>query len=183
MSRRRTRFGLLVICAILASANGLRADRTAQASTSPASAASAGTGLPDGPGADITARRCLTCHEADLISQQRLSESGWDRELAKMSRWGATLADDERAIVLQYLTRTFGPKPTWRPSDGVTAEGERLYRAACLSCHGEDLSAQQRLTRAGWIREIDKMVRWGAVVTDAQKAPLADFLTARWGRP
>lgn len=54
------------------------------------------------------------------------------------------------------------------------------YRSSCLGCHNEDLIKGQKLTRAQWEREVDKMVRWGAQVRADQKANLLDFLAARY---
>ena len=47
-------------------------------------------------------------------------------------------------------------------------------------CHERDLIAQQRLTRSGWAREVDKMIRWGAPVSEADKSGLVDFLAERY---
>ncbi len=60
-------------------------------------------------------------------------------------------------------------------------EGDAVFQRACLSCHGRDLVEQQRLTHGGWTREVDKMIRWGAQVPDADKDTLVRFLTARHG--
>lgn len=54
-------------------------------------------------------------------------------------------------------------------------------QSRCLSCHGDDLIQGQRLTTMGWTREVEKMVRWGARVTDAEKAPLVAYLAAHFG--
>ena len=47
--------------------------------------------------------------------------------------------------------------------------------------HGLALAAQQRLTREGWGREVDKMVRWGARVAPEERSALVEFLASRWG--
>jgi cytochrome c5 len=132
-------------------------------------------GLPDEPGADIARARCVSCHEADLIVQQRLSRTGWERSLDKMVRWGGVVEPTERAPLLDYLTRHFGPKPA--ASHAPAAEA--LYKRACLTCHESDLVDQQRLSRAGWVREVDKMIRWGAIVPDAEKDALVDYLLGK----
>lgn len=182
---RRVPSRLVAATAVAAALSWVSASGAVVAAQTPSSAGavSAGAALPPGPGSEETARRCLTCHEADLMSQQRLNEGGWDREITKMTRWGAQVPDAERPQILRYLTQSFGPRPVARTDAAAVAEGEAIYKASCVSCHADDLAAQQRLTRAAWTREIDKMVRWGARVTDAQKAPLAEYLTARWGRP
>src|SRR5205807_1870332 len=51
------------------------------------------------------------------------------------------------------------------------------YKQACLPCHGEDVIQQQKLTRAQWQREVDKMVRWGAQVKDADREGILRYLS------
>lgn len=135
--------------------------------------------LPPGPGRDIVITRCVTCHEADLITQQRLTRIGWGRELDKMIRWGAVVEADEREPMLDFLSAHFTPKPV-AAHIVATAGTEAIYKGACLTCHEDDLIEAQRLTRAGWTREVDKMIRWGAIVLDADKDALIQYLAARY---
>jgi DMSO/TMAO reductase YedYZ molybdopterin-dependent catalytic subunit len=51
---------------------------------------------------------CEVCHEEDIIRQQHLSRAQWDREITKMTGWGARLTPDERESFLSYLARTWG---------------------------------------------------------------------------
>jgi len=46
----------------------------------------------DGAGGQDVRTKCLGCHQADLIAQQRMARDGWDREIAKMERWGVVLS-------------------------------------------------------------------------------------------
>jgi mono/diheme cytochrome c family protein len=133
--------------------------------------------LPAGDGVRIAQTRCLSCHDADLITSQRLSEAGWGRELDKMVRWGATVPDTERPALVAYLARHFAVAPAVS-HDAV--DGEAVFTRACLQCHGADLTEQQRLTPTGWTREVEKMMRWGATISDAEKAALVAFLAARY---
>ena len=55
-------------------------------------------------------KSCGACHEDDLIRQQRLTRTGWDREIDKMIGWGARLNNDDRAGLLDYLSANFGPR-------------------------------------------------------------------------
>ncbi len=55
-----------------------------------------------------------------------------------------------------------------------------MYRNTCLNCHGDELMRGQKLTRAQWEREVEKMMRWGAQVPADQKAGLVDYLAARY---
>jgi quinoprotein glucose dehydrogenase len=53
--------------------------------------------------------------------------------------------------------------------------------AACLNCHSADMVRQQRLNDKQWLAEVDKMVGWGAVVPEDQKAALVAYLTEHFG--
>jgi cytochrome c5 len=128
--------------------------------------------LPDGPGRVPLTARCSACHESDLVVQQRLSAAGWGREIDKMVRWGAVVEPPERALLLDYLAAHFAPKTVVAKAPAAPVGYER----ACLVCHEADLIAAQRLTRAGWTREVDKMIRWGAAVPEAEKTALLDYL-------
>jgi cytochrome c553 len=138
-----------------------------------------GQELPAGPGRDLVTTRCASCHEPDLITQQRLTRAGWGRSLDKMVRWGATVEAGEREPMLDYLSAHFAPKPA-ASHLVATAGSEAIYKRACLTCHEDDLIESQRLSRAGWVREVDKMIRWGATVTPTDKDALVDYLAARY---
>jgi cytochrome c5 len=135
--------------------------------------------LPAGPGRDVVVKRCVTCHEADLITQQRLTRAGWGRSVDKMVRWGAVVEPEEREPMLDYLAARFAPKPA-SAHIVATASNEALYKRACLTCHEDDLIESQRLSRAGWVRSVDKMIRWGAAVPAEDKDGLIDYLAARY---
>lgn len=53
--------------------------------------------------------------------------------------------------------------------------------SSCLACHDSDVMSQQRLTRAQWDAEINKMVSWGAKVSEQDRSALLDYLAARYG--
>jgi cytochrome c5 len=135
--------------------------------------------LPQGPGRDVVAKRCIACHEGDLIVSQRLTRAGWGRSVDKMVRWGAVVEADEREVMLDYLAAHFAPTPA-ASHIVATAQHEAVYKRACLTCHEADLVEAQRLTRAGWVRTVDKMIRWGAIVPDGEKDGLVDYLAARY---
>lgn len=146
--------------------------------------------LADTPGVEVLRARCLSCHGADLIAGQRLGEAGWGREIDKMVRWGARVDEGERPALQAYLVRHFGLAPSPAPVTASTAPsaaetsvaaGEATFNRACLACHGRDLTEQQRLTPAGWTREVEKMVRWGARVSDEDKPALVDYLSGLYG--
>ena len=51
---------------------------------------------------------CLTCHEARIIVQQRLSKPAWTKELDKMIKWGAEVDVNDRDVLIEYLSTNFG---------------------------------------------------------------------------
>src|SRR5262247_4441983 len=58
-------------------------------------------------------------------------------------------------------------------------KGAELARDKCVSCHEADLIVSQRLLRQVWTREVEKMIRWGAAVSDAEKEVLIDYFVGR----
>ena len=51
---------------------------------------------------------------------------------------------------------------------------------ACLECHEARIILQQRLGKAAWTKEVDKMVKWGAVVDPNDRDALIDYLSANF---
>jgi cytochrome c5 len=139
--------------------------------------------LPDGKGAEVARAKCLLCHEADLIVSQRLSRPGWVREVEKMIRWGAVVSEAEKETLVDYFAARFSPRPaTVAGASGANeARGKEIFANKCLTCHESDLTEQQRLSRAGWVREVNKMIGWGANLTEAEKEPLVDYLSKNFG--
>ncbi len=48
---------------------------------------------------------------------------------------------------------------------------------ACTECHEARIVLQQRLSKAAWTKEVDKMIKWGAVVDAADHDALIDYLS------
>jgi cytochrome c5 len=133
--------------------------------------------LPDGPGAAILKSRCVVCHESDIITTQHLSLAGWTNSINKMVRWGSQITPQEREVLQPYLALHFGPKPA--ASHANVDAGAATYQRACLVCHDAGIIEQQRLSKIGWTRSVEKMMRWGAAVSDADKDALIDYLSSQ----
>jgi cytochrome c5 len=139
--------------------------------------------LPQGKGVEIVRDKCISCHEADLIISQRLSQQGWLREVDKMIRWGAIVTETEKEPLIAYLSVNFG-QGSHKITPDTKAQDDRgsvIFQNKCLVCHETDLTEQQRLSRQGWTREVEKMIRWGAAVTEEEKGPLIDYLVEKYG--
>jgi hypothetical protein len=44
-----------------------------------------------------------------MMRQQHLTRAQWDRELTKMSGWGADVKPENRESILDYLSSVFKP--------------------------------------------------------------------------
>lgn len=112
--------------------------------------------LPSGPEAEFVSSRCVVCHSADLITQQRLKREVWVREVNKMITWGARATPEERDRIVEYLASTYSPDvpvPALGPAQiaaqdpapvsagpaaraGDPVGGARLFATNCAACHG-----------------------------------------------
>ena len=65
--------------------------------------------LPDGPGKALVTERCLLCHGAGLLAQQRKDAAAWGRTVTQMRTWGTPIQDEDQAALIAYLAEHFGP--------------------------------------------------------------------------
>jgi mono/diheme cytochrome c family protein len=72
------------------------------------------------------------------------------------------------------------PQP---PKDDPLPAGDAREKAAsaCLACHGARIIVQQRLSKAAWTKEVDKMTKWGAEVDPKDRDVLIDYLSGNFG--
>ena len=72
--------------------------------------------LPPGAQRAKVEAACYACHSADIIVQQRLTEKQWTATVEKMMRWGAAIKDEEKAAMIAYLAKHFGPDNRFTPT-------------------------------------------------------------------
>jgi len=60
--------------------------------------------VPHPPGYDAA---CMTCHDESMMRQQHLTPTQWDREVNKMTGWGAKIKPEDREAILKYLSDNF----------------------------------------------------------------------------
>jgi cytochrome c5 len=84
------------------------ADPTMKTLVAPAETAETAA-LPEGPGKTLLAERCLMCHSAGLITQQRKDAAAWGRTVTQMRAWGTPIQDPDQAALVAYLSQHFGP--------------------------------------------------------------------------
>jgi mono/diheme cytochrome c family protein len=60
----------------------------------------------------------------------------------------------------------------------VVAHGEQETSRECIACHSLRLVRSQRLSKAAWNRELDKMAGWGAKYADREA--ILEYLVANF---
>lgn len=73
-------------------------------------------------------------------------------------------------------------------SSSVAQQGPKLpaapiepkVRTACTECHDSQMLLQQRLSKGTWTKEVDKMIRWGAVVDPKDHDAIVDYLSTNF---
>ena len=53
-------------------------------------------------------------------------------------------------------------------------------RTACTTCHEASIVVQQRLNKAAWTKEVDKMVKWGAILNASDRDALIEYLSSNF---
>jgi cytochrome c5 len=86
----------------------LDVDAAAKAAARSAEEAEIST-LPDGPAKALVTERCLLCHSAGLITQQRKDATAWTRTVTQMRTWGTSIEDEDQTALVVYLAEHFGP--------------------------------------------------------------------------
>ena len=74
-------------------------------------------------------------------------------------------------------SQTASSKPTVDlPAGAMQAKAT----TACTECHEARIILQQRLSKAAWTKEVDKMSKWGALVDAKDRNALIDYLSANF---
>jgi cytochrome c1 len=89
-------------------------------------AVAAGSDLPDGEGKDVVENTCTDCHSVERIKTQHLNEEGWNGIVREMIENGASINPDDVKVIVNYLTKNFGPDKKVNPER--TGKGERPRR-------------------------------------------------------
>jgi len=91
------------------------------------------------------------------------------------------------AITSTTVAATFPPtalaqKPTPAKTTEDLPPGAMQPKAttSCLECHEARIILQQRLSKPAWTKEVDKMVKWGAVVDANDRDALIDYLSTNF---
>ena len=78
--------------------------------------------------------------------------------------------------ILLMLAMTAG---AWAADQATLEKGQKEEQRTCVPCHSLRLIHSQRLSRATWNRELDKMAGWGTKYTE--RDALLEYLVANYG--
>ena len=81
---------------------------------------------------------------------------------------------------LSMLLAAFSHAQTPFPSDLPEGSMQAKAVTACTECHEARIIVQQRLNKAAWTKEVDKMMKWGAVVEPQDRDALIDYLSGNF---
>jgi mono/diheme cytochrome c family protein len=103
-----------------------------------------------------------------------MSRSAWriDRYFCGIVLWWAVIVS-----FAALAQKPASPDPTAElPAGAMQANAT----TACTECHGARIILQQRLSKAAWTKEVDKMMKWGALVDPADREALIDYLSTNF---
>ena len=69
--------------------------------------------LKEGPGRDVTAAHCASCHSLEYIpaNAPAMDRAGWQKTVQKMrERFGAPISEEEAQVILDYLGASYAGK-------------------------------------------------------------------------
>jgi hypothetical protein len=72
------------------------------------------------------------------------------------------------------------PPPVKPAEDLPSGTMQAKATTSCLECHEARIILQQRLSKAAWTKEVDKMVKWGALLDTADRDALIDYLSTNF---
>jgi mono/diheme cytochrome c family protein len=106
----------------------------------------------------------------------------------KRSLWGQSSSYVRLAmlVVVAVITATislttFAQQPAAKLVEDLPAGAmQAKATTSCLECHEARIILQQRLSKGAWTKEVDKMVKWGAVVDATDHDALIDYLSTNF---
>lgn len=83
--------------------------RTIEVSATGGGSAPATAAPPETPAPQSYKASCFGCHDDHMMRQQHITRAQWDREVTKMTGWGAEVKPEDRNLLLDYLAANFRP--------------------------------------------------------------------------
>ena len=131
------------------------------------------TSSDDEKGKALVESKCTLCHGLDEVRVANLDKPGWKELVESMRTKGAELKDDEVAVIVDYLVKTY--------SHDSSAEAQKLVEGSCGSCHGMDVIISAQKTKEEWTGVVREMISYGATIQESQIPEVADYLAKNYG--
>jgi hypothetical protein len=80
----------------------------------------------------------------------------------------------------QVIMGLQNPPPVSFSGDLPPGPMQNKATTACTECHEARIILQQRLSKAAWTKEVDKMIKWGALVEAGDHDALIDYLSTHF---
>jgi hypothetical protein len=93
-----------------------------------------------------------------------------------LQRSGLALA----ALALIVLATTCLPSLHAQSPELPPGPLQAKVTTACTECHEARIILQQRLGKPAWTKEVDKMIKWGAVVDPADRDGFIEYLSTNF---
>src|SRR5271169_6855991 len=84
------------------------------------------------------------------------------------------------AMAIPFWALSDKPLPAKVTEDLPPGAMQAKATTACLECHEARIILQQRLSKGAWTKEVDKMMKWGAVVDGSDHDALVDYLSTNF---
>ena len=83
-------------------------------------------------------------------------------------------------LICSLLLLTCVPRLPAQSADLPAAPLQAKMKTACLECHDSGIKLQQRLGKSAWAKEVDKMIKWGALVDPSDREAFIEYLSTNF---
>jgi hypothetical protein len=121
----------------------------------------------------------------DLLEAHRFSAASSDIGNTGFSLWGRAAYLGTFAVIVLSLASA-SPFAAQKLEGASFTENlppgamQAKATTSCLECHEARIILQQRLSKGAWAKEVDKMMKWGAVVDPADHDALVDYFSTNF---
>ena len=136
--------------------------------------------LPPGDGRVLLDRACGGCHRAAAVGTHHFATRADYAELVtRMVGKGAPLSEREAEVLVDYLFDNLRIKP----EPPVETAGLAILERACTTCHSlNGIENYAYNTEDPYQELVSTMVSYGAMLSDAEKTTLIQYLFATYGK-
>ncbi|MDR0779896.1 MAG: hypothetical protein LBF16_04250 [Pseudomonadales bacterium] len=142
--------------------------------------------LPSGPVRSVILNHCVSCHGIDDYAFHALDRAGWQQllDVPHKQQRGVQLEPADEALLLDYLTETFGTESVPFPRNYIAREISEFFNNAdarvflqrtCTECH-ELRVFEHRKDANGWRALVLDMRERGARLSDQNVEKLVEWL-------